>query len=159
MATLIANNLNNLISFQDDTGIISYRTDGFFTRGCTNPTTTGIRYLTWDTTSTSYYVSSQFQTVGSSGFAPSWSGTFLVNFSVFFTGPATLTLDYNGTSFSPGSGTKKMVVAESRSGYNNLRGSCITVLDAVSPIRLYTSDTNIIGTLPQYAMFSAFRIA
>lgn len=164
MSTLITSNINNCLSFQTDTGIINYRTDGFFVRGCTNPTTVGIRYLLWDVNSTRYYKSATISPVQSPGstdgfYANSVDGNYLINFNLFFSGPASCTLDYKGTFFAPGSGVKKMVVAESRTGYNNLRGSCIVRLEtsSISPIRIYTSDT-IIGSLAQYCTFSGFKI-
>lgn len=159
MSTLITSNINDCLSFQTGTGIINYRTDGFFVRGCTNPTTVGIRYLLWDVNSTRYYKSATISTVGSTNgfYVNSVDGNYLINFNLFFSGPASCTLDYSGSFFSPGSGVKKMVVAESRTGYNNLRGSCIVRLEASIPIRIYTSDT-IIGSLAQYCTFSGFKI-
>jgi hypothetical protein len=153
MSNLIVNNISDRLSFQEDTGIISYRTVGFLCRGVTNPTGGTLRNLIWETPSTatrtyirSWSLSSGIFTADSgSGMA----GNYLINFNIFVTGSSNCTVLVDGVT--------RFFAHELVAGYTNLRGSFIASISASSTIRISTSATVLSGS-SAYSMISAFKI-
>lgn len=153
MSTLIANQISSL-SFQNNTGIISYRTVGFLLRGVTNPAASPAepRNLIWADPSGLSYLRNF---TSSSGFITAATispieGNYLINFNLFKTssgGVASVYID-NVEVFRTDEGV---------GGYTNLRGSFIAPIQSNSQIRVSTG-AGIFGTGAQYSMISAFKI-
>lgn len=159
MSTLIANNINNALSFQDNTGIISYRTVGFLLRGVTNTAgspTGANRNLIWldpglGNAANPSYVRDWSSIGGIITAGANAAGNYLINFNLFVspggTSAATVFID-NVTRYA---------LREQTGGYNNFRGSFIASISNGSQIRLSTAAT-IIGSQSTYSMISAFKI-
>lgn len=159
MSTLIANNINNALSFQDDTGIISYRTVGFLLRGVTNTAGSPLgsyRDLIWTAPGSGNsadpsYVRDWSHSSGVITAGANAAGNYLINFNLFIsaggTNVATVFID-NAIRYD---------IREQVGGYNNFRGSFIASISNNSQIWLATAAT-IIGTQSIYSMISGFKI-